>query len=70
MVTTVQVYRASDGEVFGDEAAALLHESGLKNKAKIDTFLNKHYPAPEGKKSGPARSIAGKAITLFLAEST
>lgn len=77
MVTPVQVYKCSDGEVFGSESEALKHESTIKNKVVIEAFLDRHYPVPtevgedgKVKKAGPGRSIAGKAIALWLAENS
>lgn len=63
------IYKTTDGKTFEVEAEAAAHQSGLDNAAVIDTFLDKHYPkAPEGSKAGPGRSIAGKAIALWLSE--
>lgn len=75
MVTPVQVFRTTDGEVFADEAEALTHEASIQHKARIDAFLDKHYPLPTGvdengkaKKSGPTRAIAAKAVTAWIAD--
>lgn len=75
MVTPVQVFRTTDGEVFASESEALTHESAIANKARIDAFLDKHYPLPtevgedgKVKKAGPTRSIAGRAIATWLGD--
>jgi len=68
MVTPVTTYKTSDGKTFQDEVAAEAHEAGLKHAAVITEFLDRHYPVPAKGKSGPARSIAGKAIAAWLAE--
>lgn len=67
MVTTVQIYKTSDGKKFEDANLAAAHEASLKHKASIENFLDKHYPQPAaGQKAGPARAIAGRAIALWL----
>lgn len=68
MVTAVTSYQTSDGKTFASETEAQAHESALQNAAVIEAFLDKHYPKQEGKKSGPSRSIAGKAIAAWLSE--
>jgi hypothetical protein len=77
MVTPVQVYKTSDGSVFGDEAEALAHESGIKNKTLIQEFVSRHWPAPpEGevnekgnkKRTSTKAKIVADGLALFLAE--
>lgn len=46
MVQEVPMYRTSDGTVFESNDDAVVHESGLKNKVAIDTFIDKHFPIP------------------------
>lgn len=73
-----------DGSVFETEAEVLAYDSGLKNKAQIDAFLDKHFPKVESKsrdgavktyKDGtpklhePAeRRLAADVLAKFLAE--
>ena len=47
--------------------AQLAFDAGKKHEAAITEFLGRHYP-DNGPKSGPARSIARKAIAKWLAE--
>lgn len=58
-----------DGKEFATEHEQLTYDAGLRNKAKIEEFLNVHYPNV-GAKAGPARAIAGKAIAKWLASET
>lgn len=55
-----------DGTVFDTQEEQHRHDTGLKNKAEIDAFLDAEYPVT-GPKPGPSRAIAGKAIVKFLA---
>lgn len=61
--------KTSDGKLFEDANEAAAHQAGLNNAAAIEAFCDKHYPkAEEGKKAGPGRSIAAKAIAQWLAD--
>lgn len=57
-----------DGKEFNTQAEQLAYDASIKNKAVIDQFLDKHYPATGGKKQGPSRAIVGKGIALWMAE--
>ena len=46
MVQAMQVFKTSDGEVFESEQDAARHEAGIQNKAKIEDFINRHFPIP------------------------
>jgi len=67
MVTAVTMYETSDGEKFEDLLQAHVHQSELTNAIEIAAFLDTYYPSEPGVRSGPSRSIAGKAIGLWLA---
>lgn len=72
-----------DGSVFETEAEVLAYDSGLKNKAQIDAFLDQHFPllasktragAVKTKKDGSPkllatadRKFAGEVLAKFLA---
>ena len=47
--------------------AQLAFDAGKKHEAAITQFLDRHYP-DNGHKSGPVRTIVGKAIAKWLAE--
>ena len=47
MVQAIQVYRTSDNEVFESEQEAARHEASIQHKAKIEDFVNRHFPIPE-----------------------
>lgn len=47
MVQAMQVFKTSDGEVFESEQDAARHEAGIQHKAKIEDFINRHFPIPE-----------------------
>lgn len=47
MVQAVQVFKTTDGEVFESEHEATVHEVEIQNKARIEAFVNKHFPIPE-----------------------
>lgn len=47
MVQAMQVFKTSDGEVFESEQDAARHEAGIQHKAKIEDFVNRHFPIPE-----------------------
>lgn len=61
-------FQTSDGKEFLSEVDASAHQSGLDNKAKIDAFVDRHYPKPTEGKAGPTRALAAKAIALWLSE--
>lgn len=46
MVQAVQFFQTSDGNVFESQSEAVQHESILKNKVAIETFLDVHFPIP------------------------
>lgn len=46
MATTKTVYVANDGTLFGEESEALAHDAMTANKAKIDDFIDRHFPIP------------------------
>lgn len=46
MVQAMQVFKTSDGEVFESEQDAARHEAGIQHKAKIEDFINRHFPIP------------------------
>lgn len=46
MVQAMQVFKTSDGEVFESEQDAARHEAGIQYKAKIEDFINRHFPIP------------------------
>jgi hypothetical protein len=63
----VTMYQTSDGQKFEQLADANKHEASLKNAGRVQAFLDAKYPlAEEGKKQGPSRSIAKKAVEQFL----
>ena len=45
----------------------LAFDAAKRHEVKINAFLDRNYP-DGGPKSGPARSIAGKAVAKWLAE--
>lgn len=47
MVQAMQVFKTSDGEVFESEQDAARHEAGIQHKAKIEDFINRHFPIPK-----------------------
>ena len=49
------------------DAEQLAFDAAERHKGKINAFLDRNYP-DGGPKSGPARSIAGKAVAKWLAE--
>jgi hypothetical protein len=55
-----------DGKEFNTQSEQLAYDASIQNKAVIDAFLDKHYPAGGGKKQGPSRAIVGKGIALWL----
>lgn len=57
-----------DGMEFSTEAEQKTYDAGLRNKVRIDAFVDKHYPLVEGRKAGPSRTIVTKAIGQWLAE--
>ena len=57
-----------DGKEFNSEAEQKAYDMGLAHKAKIDSFVDRHYPQVKGRKAGPSRSIVGKAIAAWLAD--
>lgn len=46
MVQAIQVFRTSDGEVFESEQEAARHEASVQHKAKIEAFIDTHFPIP------------------------
>lgn len=46
MVQAVTVFRTSDDEVFESEQDAARHEAGIQHKAKIEAFIDTHFPIP------------------------
>lgn len=46
MVQAIQVFRTSDGEVFESEQEAARHEASVQHKAKIEAFIDTHFPVP------------------------
>jgi hypothetical protein len=46
MVQAMQVFKTSDGEVFESEQEAARHEASIQHKAKIEDFINRHFPIP------------------------
>lgn len=60
----IQMFRASDGTLFGSADEAATHEKILAHKAKIPEFLDSLYPI-KGRRS-PARSIAEKTVEAWL----
>lgn len=66
----IEIFETTDGQRFDDAAEAGRHQKHLDNSGKVEAFLDKHYPVPmtEGAKKGPSRSIAKKAVELWLEE--
>jgi len=48
MVQAVTVFRTSDDEVFESEQEAARHEASVQHKAKIEAFIDTHFPIPAG----------------------
>lgn len=69
-MTPIQVFPTTDGLRFDTIEEAQRHQKHLDNAGKVEAFLDKHYPVPmtEGAKKGPSRSIAKKAVELWLEE--
>ena len=57
-----------DGKVFDTQAEQLAYDAAKNNEAEIKAFLDRHYPAVEGKKQGPSRVIVQKGLALWLGE--
>lgn len=64
----IEMFETTDGQRFDSAEDANKHQLHLNNAGRIEKFLDKHYPVPteEGAKKGPSRSIARKAIELWL----
>ncbi len=52
---------------FATLAEQLAFDAAERHKGEINAFLDRNYP-DGGPKSGPARSIAGKAVAKWLSE--
>jgi hypothetical protein len=66
-IATQVLYKTEDGKSFNSEAEALAHEAMLANKAEIEAFVAKHFPAKEGsQRNNPHASTAARAIALWL----
>lgn len=59
-----------DGTEFSTEAEQKIYDAGLRNKSRIDAFVDKHYPLVEGRKQGPSRTIVTKAISQWLVDNS
>jgi len=46
-MSAITLYRATDGFLFETEGEQLAHEALLENKARIDAFVDRHFPIPE-----------------------
>lgn len=69
-MAAITKYRSDiDGIEFDTEAEQRAHDAGLKHRTLIDGFLDRHFPkAEQGHKQGPSRSIACRALMLWLGE--
>lgn len=66
----IEIFETTDGQRFDDASEAERHQKHLNNADKVEAFLDKYYPIPtsDGAKKGPSRSIAKKAVELWLEE--
>lgn len=67
MPEKTEVWRTADGECFFNEADALAHEAIKAQEQELEAFLDENFPVAPGKKTGPARGIAKKAILMWIA---
>lgn len=58
-----------DGKVFDTQAEQLAYDAAKRHEAKINAFLDAHYPVvADAKKQGPARKIVAKGLALWLGQ--
>lgn len=62
----IQMFRASDGELFNSHDEAQSYERVLSRKAEINAFVETLYPKKEGRRNPPARSIAESALVAWV----
>lgn len=71
MAIAKTVYQAEDGTLHDTEELAVAHDAVKKNEAKLEAFLDKHFP--HGEKDGKTkynqqRPAARKALLAWIAE--
>lgn len=67
MAKSTVVYKSEiDDSIFESEAEANYYDATLRNKERIEAFVNKHYPKPDGvaldREGNPKLTATGKPI--------